>query len=70
MLVLSINKILDRCQITTGWGRYTCPIKEVGGQLFFHFKGKWHKVMDYISENTDEMVRINGKNIIRPFGKK
>ena len=29
-----------------------------------------NKVMDYISENTDEMVRINGKNIIRPFGKK
>ena len=38
MLVLGINKILNWCQITTGWGTYTCPIKEVNGEMFFKLK--------------------------------
>ena len=69
MLVLGINRILNWCQITTGWGTYTCPIKEIDGQLFFKFKGEWHKVIDYLAENAHEMVSINGKNILRLFKK-
>ena len=35
MLVLGINRILKWVQITTGWGTYTCPTKEINGELFF-----------------------------------
>ncbi len=35
MLVLGINKILGWCQIVSGSRRYTCPIKEINGELFF-----------------------------------
>ena len=46
MLVLGVNKILHWVQITTGWGQYTCPTKEINGELFFKFKNKWHRVVD------------------------
>ena len=36
MLVLGVNRILKWCQITTGGRRYTCPTKEINGELFFH----------------------------------
>ena len=49
MLVLGINKILNWRQITTGWGTYTCPIKEVNGEMFFKFKKIWHPVAEYLS---------------------
>mgnify|MGYP004464128579 FL=1 len=35
MLVLGVNRILKWCQITTGGRRYTCPTKEINGELFF-----------------------------------
>lgn len=35
MLVLGINRILKWVQITTGGGRYTCPTKEINGELLF-----------------------------------
>ncbi|HBC32476.1 MAG TPA: hypothetical protein DC024_14675 [Clostridiales bacterium] len=57
MLVLSINRILKWVQITTGWGKYTCPIKEINGELFFKFKNEWHKVMDFTSELTTELFQ-------------
>ena len=69
MLVLGVNKILHWVQITTGWGKYTCPTKEVNGELFFKFKKEWHKVVDYISEHTDELVEEGGKIFSRPFQK-
>ena len=69
MLVLGVNNILHWVQITTGGGKYTCPTKEVNGELFFKFKKEWHKVADYISEHTDELVEEGGKIFSRPFQK-
>ena len=69
MLVLGINKILNWCQITTGWGKYTCPIKEINGELFFKFKREWHKVADYISDHADELVEEGGRIFSKPFKK-
>jgi len=47
MLVLGINHVLKWVQIVSGGIRYTCPMKEINGKLFFHFKKELHKVMDY-----------------------
>ena len=44
MLVLGINKILGWCQIVSGGRRYTCPTKEIDGDLCFAFKRSWHPV--------------------------
>lgn len=38
MLILGINRILNWLQITTGGRSYTCPTKEINGELFFKFK--------------------------------
>jgi len=48
MPILGINKVLNWLQITTGTGTYTCPTKEINGELFFKFKNAWHKVIDYL----------------------
>lgn len=69
MLVLSINRILKWVQITTGWGKYTCPIKEINGELFFKFKNEWHKVMDFTSELTTELVSEGDKIISQKIKK-
>lgn len=69
MLILSVNKILKWCQITNGWGTYTCPTKEVNGELFFKFKEVWHPVIEYISDYTDELIEENGRIFSRPFQK-
>lgn len=69
MLVLGVNKILHWVQITTGWGRYTCQTKEINGELFFKFKKEWHRVSDYLSEHTDELVEEGGKVFSRPYRK-
>ena len=69
MLVLGVNKILKWCQITTGGRRYTCLIKEINGELLFYFKKTWHPVIDYISENTTELVEEGGKVFSRAFHK-
>lgn len=52
MLILGIHKVLNWLQITTGGRRYTCKMKEINGEKFFHFKKQWHKVADYISKHT------------------
>ena len=69
MLVLGINRILKWVQITTGKGTYACPTKEINGELFFIFKNNWHRVMDFTSELTTELVSKDG-GIISQFLKK
>lgn len=54
MMVLGINYILKSVQIIAGGRRYTCPMKESGGELYSRFRNEWHKVMDFVSEFTSE----------------
>lgn len=54
MLVLGINHILKWCQIVSGGRRYTCPTKVINGELFFHFKKEWHRVLDFATKHTHE----------------
>lgn len=54
MTVLTINNVLNWVQISNGWGRYTCPMEERDGDLYFKFKNEWYKVEDYTSEYTNE----------------
>jgi len=67
MLVLGVNKVLERCQITIGGRRYTCPTKELNGQLFFNFKRAWLPVAEYLSDHTHELVEEGGRLFSRPF---
>lgn len=69
MLILGINKVLKWVQITTGGRRYTCPTKEINGELFFIFKKDWHKVMDFVSDHTTELVSEGGKVFSRAIKK-
>ncbi|MBE6856266.1 MAG: hypothetical protein E7500_02390 [Ruminococcus sp.] len=69
MLVLGVNKILKWCQIIYNGRKYTCPTKEINGQLFFIFKKIWHPVAEFISENTTELIEDGGKVFSRPFRK-
>ena len=69
MLVLSVNKILKWCQITSGGRSYTCPTKEISGQLCFRFKNIWHPIADFIAENAHEMVEEGGITLIRSYRK-
>ena len=69
MLVLGVNKILKWCQLTTGGRTYTCPIKEVNGELLFKFKRAWHPVAAHISDHAEELVQESGKIFSRPFSK-
>lgn len=55
MLVLGINHILKWVQIVSNGRRYTCPMKEIDGKLFFHFKEEWHKVLEFASEHMHEL---------------
>lgn len=54
MMVLGINYVAKWVQITSEGRRYTCPTKEINGDLFFKFKNEWHKVIDFTSEFTSE----------------
>lgn len=67
MIVLGVNKILNWLQVLSGGRRYTCHMKEIDGELFFHFKKQWHRVADYISENAEELVQEGGHVFSRPF---
>lgn len=69
MIVLSVNKILKWCQILNGGRAYTCPTKEINGQLCFYFKKVWHPVADFIHERAHEMVEEGGKTLIRSYRK-
>ena len=69
MLVLGVNKILKGCQIVSGGRRYTCPTKEINGQLCFVFKKAWHPVADFISNHAEELVQEGGRVFSRPFTK-
>ena len=61
MLILGINKVLNWLQITSGGRRYTCPMKMINGEQFFCFKNVWHKVADYLSDHTTELVSEGDK---------
>lgn len=67
MIVFSINRVLNWCQVITGTGTYTCPIKELNGELFFRFKKDWHPVTKYITERTRELIKENGKIFEKSF---
>lgn len=67
MLVLGINKILNHCQITSGGRTYTCATKIIGDVLCFKFKNQWHKIVDYASEYTEELIEDGGKIISKRF---
>ena len=54
MMVLGINHVLKSVQIISGGRRYTCPTKEINGELLFKFKNEWHKVIDFTSKFTSE----------------
>ena len=69
MLVLGINKILKWCQIVSGGRRYTCPTKEINGELFFIFKKEWHKVADFVSDHAEELIEEGGKVFSQPSKK-
>ena len=69
MLILGINRILKWLQITSGGRSYTCPTKEINGELFFIFKKEWHRVADYISEYTTELIPKGGKIISQQIKK-
>lgn len=67
MLVLGINKVLKWCRITNGSRTYTCPTKYINGELFFRFKNEWHKVAEFVSDHTEELVEESVKIFSRPF---
>ena len=69
MLVLGVNKILKWCQVFSNGRRYTCPTKEINGELCFVFKKAWYPVAKYISEHAEELVQESGKVFSRPFRK-
>lgn len=69
MRILSVNKVMELCQITTGGRRYSCPTKEINGQLCFLFKKVWHPIMDFLGEGTEELVREGGKLISKAIKK-
>ena len=54
MLVLGINYEGPWVQITTNGARYTCPMKDVDGELFFKFKNEWHSVVEFASDTLKE----------------
>lgn len=58
MLVLGINHILKWVSIISEGRRYTCPTKEINGELFFKFKKEWHKVIEFASKLTQEYKGI------------
>lgn len=67
MSILGINAACGWCQISTGWGRYTCRIKEVNGELCFIFKKVWRPVAKYITENAEVLLQENGHTFSIPF---
>ena len=69
MFMLVVNRILKSCQVLSDGRRYTCPIKEINGQLCFAFKKSWHPVVVFASEHTKEFVKVGEKNIFRSFKK-
>ena len=69
MLVLGVTDTLKMkwCQITTGGRRYTCPTKNINGELCFWFKKAWHPVAKFISNRAEVLVEEGGRVFSRPF---
>lgn len=57
MMVLGINHVLKWVQVLYNGKCYTCPMKEINGELYYHFKKEWHQVTKYISEYTTEFKK-------------
>lgn len=55
IIVMTISKLIDAVIIFTHGARYTCPTKEVDGELMFWFKQKWRKVADHVIDATDDL---------------
>lgn len=64
-----IDSIEEDTEITVHAEAYTCPTKEINGELCFVFKKAWHPVAKYISEHAEELVQESGKVFSRPFRK-
>ena len=61
MNVLGINRVCNWVQIySDSFRHYTCPTKEIDGELFFIFKKKWHPVAKYLDDNARELVEEDG----------
>lgn len=71
MLVLGVTDTLKMkwCQITTGGRRYTCPTKDINGELCFWLKKEWHPVAKFISDRAEVLVEEGGRVFSRPFKK-
>lgn len=70
MTIFGVNKLLHWVQVLADSGRrFTCPTKEINGELFFRFKNEWHKVAKYVSEHTTELSRIGDKIVEKKFMK-
>ena len=70
MRIFGVNSILHWVQVFADSGRkFTCPTKEINGELFFHFKNEWHRVADYVFEHTTELVSVGDRIIERKFKK-
>lgn len=55
MRVLGVNRILNWLQIVDS-KIYTCPTKEVDGELLFRYKNKWHRAIDYSYEKPTNSI--------------
>ena len=70
MTIFGINRVCNWVQIFSDSCRtYTCPTKEINGELFFIFKREWHLVAKYLNEHTIELVEEGGKLISRLVSK-
>ena len=70
MTIFGINRVYNWVQIFSDSCRtYTCPIKEINGEVFFFFKKEWHPVAKYINEYTTELVEEGGELISRLVSK-
>jgi len=52
MIIFVVNKATEMVQLYTHGAKYSCPMKEQDGELFFRFKSIWYPVNKYIDNNT------------------
>ncbi len=69
-IVTGINSAMGWVQIITHGSKYSCDTKTIDGELFFKFKEQWHRVSDYITDNTTELIKEGSKLITRNLGKR
>lgn len=52
MVIFVVNKTTEMVQLYTHGAKYSCPMKEQDGELFFRFNSIWYPVNKYIDNNT------------------